>query len=51
MIMNRYNQAPHPTQDTIYEKDNNTRKIFNLIQRSAFSKQVIVRLQETYVAA
>ena len=25
-IRNRYNQIPHPTQDTIWENDKNTRK-------------------------
>ena len=44
-IRNRYNQIPHLTQDTIWERHKNTRNI--TFKTSALSQQVITRLLGT----
>ena len=50
-IRKRYNQVPHPSQDTTWESDKNILNITNKSQRSALSQQVTTKQQCTNAKA
>ena len=46
-IRNRYNQAPHPTQDTTWESDKKTIKHYNEVSRGLDVLKICMQIWKT----